>query len=201
MIHHNILFLLPPAVPKQFSWKVLIEVGDLDQPRLSLTQHHVTIPIGHWNNKRSIVSSLPQYLETLDPFQFLFLSCCAVWILSCQVIHKKIWTFKGTFDFQISIILTTTIPLKVIYLYMLLVVNFPEFSNFETTLSSSSFRLIPDSWMNLQTEGTSWLNIGLVGVCVFYRSWPNRVARPQKEGARIVFFLYVVWWSSRTKFC
>jgi len=42
--------------------------------------------------------------------------------------------------------------------------------------------------MNLQTEGTSWLNIGLVGVCVFYRSWQNLVGRPQKEGAHIVFF-------------
>lgn len=45
--HHWNLFMFPPALSRKTSWKLLIEDGLLDQPRLFLTQHQVTTAMGH----------------------------------------------------------------------------------------------------------------------------------------------------------
>jgi hypothetical protein len=45
---------------------------------------------------------LPAHKAHKDlPFQFLVFSCCAVWILSWKVCHKKILIFSSTLHFQI----------------------------------------------------------------------------------------------------
>lgn len=126
-------------------WKDENDFGQPFRPKLSLTQHQVATATGHWNRRWSTVSSCPQNLHTWALSQFL-LSRWIVWILSCHAIHKNICTLSGILAFQISIIWTSVTPAYVMNLYMVLVVNFPECSSFQHTLSSTSVRITTSSF-------------------------------------------------------